>query len=409
MIGDLEVSSLPDRLVAHDQWVCWQTKDRDGKATKVPIDPAAGGFASSTDSDTWTDVEAALAHLESGDGNGLGFVFTVDDSLVGVDLDDCRNPETGAIDAEARDVIRRLDSYTEVSPSGTGFHVLVRGELPDGRNRRGSIECYDRARFFTVTGDVVADRPKRIGNRQDALEAIHREYLAEDSPDAPSDDGSSARAESNTRASAVGITTGLGDDALLERARSAANGAKFERLWNGRSVGYDSHSEADMALCCLLAFWTGGDRMQMDRLFRRSGLLRDKWDEVHYADGATYGERTIERAVATTSEFYDPETEAESESDDGTRSADESAGSTAPREERVRLLVDRVETLETALARREDEIDSLEMALEERGGADTPSAPMSDDAGSPNESDEGIVTAGTPTLRARVQSWIEST
>ncbi|GAB3686560.1 hypothetical protein GCM10028857_18790 [Salinarchaeum chitinilyticum] len=233
MTGEIEVSSLPDRLVTHDQWVCWRTKDRDGKATKVPIDPEAGGFASSTDPDTWTDVEAALDHLVSGGGNGLGFVFTEDDPLVGVDLDDCRNPETGAIDAEARDVIRRLDSYTEVSPSGTGFHVLLEGELPDGRNRRGSIECYDRARYFTVTGDVVADCPERIGYRQDALEALHREYLAEDSPDAPGDDGSSAREEPKNRASAVGIATGLGDDELLERARSAANGASSSDCGTG--------------------------------------------------------------------------------------------------------------------------------------------------------------------------------
>jgi len=63
-----------------------------------------------------------------------------------------------------------------------------------------------------------------------------------------------------------------------------------------------------MALCCLLAFWTGGDHQQIDRLFRQSGLLRDKWDEVHYADGSTYGEKTIERAVASISEFYDPDT-----------------------------------------------------------------------------------------------------
>jgi len=62
-----------------------------------------------------------------------------------------------------------------------------------------------------------------------------------------------------------------------------------------------------MALCCLLAFWTGGDRTQMEQLFRQSGLLREKWDEVHYADGSTYGEKTIERAIATTSEFYDPD------------------------------------------------------------------------------------------------------
>lgn len=83
---------------------------------------------------------------------------------------------------------------------------------------------------------------------------------------------------------------------------AATNGAKFERLWNGNTAGYESHSEADMALCCLLAFWTGGDATQMDRLFRQSGMYRGKWDEVHYADGSTYGEKTVERAIQTTTE-----------------------------------------------------------------------------------------------------------
>jgi hypothetical protein len=93
---------------------------------------------------------------------------------------------------------------------------------------------------------------------------------------------------------------------VLEKATSAKNSAKFERLWNGSTGGYDSHSEADMALCFHLAFWTGGDTAQIDRLFRRSGLMRAKWDEVHFADGSTYGEKTVERAVQRADEFYDP-------------------------------------------------------------------------------------------------------
>ena len=96
------------------------------------------------------------------------------------------------------------------------------------------------------------------------------------------------------------------DEELIQKAKDAANGEKFERLWNGSTVGYDSHSEADMALCSLLAFWTGGDAHRMDRLYRESGLMRDKWIEPHYADGSTYGQKTIERAIEGTSEFYDP-------------------------------------------------------------------------------------------------------
>jgi len=95
-------------------------------------------------------------------------VFADDDPIVGVDLDDCRDPETGDVDDAALDIIGRLDSYTEVSPSGTGYHVLITGELPDGRNRRGSVELYDTARFFTVTGDHVERTPTRVARRQDA-------------------------------------------------------------------------------------------------------------------------------------------------------------------------------------------------------------------------------------------------
>lgn len=76
-------------------------------------------------------------------------MFTDDDPIVGVDLDDCREPDSGNVDDTALDIIERLDSYTEVSPPGTGFHVLINGDLPAGRNRRGSVELYDTARFFT--------------------------------------------------------------------------------------------------------------------------------------------------------------------------------------------------------------------------------------------------------------------
>lgn len=71
-----------------------------------------------------------------------------------------------------------------------------------------------------------------------------------------------------------------------------------------------------MALCFLLAFWTGGDATRMDYLFQQSGLMREKWEEVHYADGSTYGEKTVERAIADTSEFYDPDAASTSETED---------------------------------------------------------------------------------------------
>ena len=94
------------------------------------------------------------------------------------------------------------------------------------------------------------------------------------------------------------------EESLLRKAASARNGGKFARLWEGDFSDYDSHSEADLALCNFLAFWTGGDAARMDRLFRQSGLFRSKWDEKHYASGQTYGQGTIERALAERTEDY---------------------------------------------------------------------------------------------------------
>jgi primase-polymerase (primpol)-like protein len=162
---------------------------------------------------------------------------------------------------------------------------------------------YDTSRFFTMTGVRLAAMPTTVCERTAALGAVHQAHVAR------TEDGNT-RETAGTQSSARlerprFVRNELDDDTLLAKAQRAANGEKFRRLWRGSTAGYSSQSEADLALCCLLAFWTGSDAGQMDRLFRQSGLMRGKWDEVHFADGATYGERTIERAIAGTDERYD--------------------------------------------------------------------------------------------------------
>ncbi|GAB7121199.1 hypothetical protein JCM9743_36700 [Natrinema sp. JCM 9743] len=332
--------------------------------------PGSGAFASSTDPETWASFETALEYAGTESADGIGFVFTDDDPIVGVDLDDCRDPASDDVDDIALDIIERLDSYTEISPSGTGFHVLIKGELPDGRNRRGSIELYDTARFFTVTGDRLEDTSPRVARRQDALVAIHREYVQDTDPNPEHEsENRRSRNETETTGSVAHTDVDLEDEELLERAQNASNGEKFERLWRGSTAGYESQSEADMALCCLLAFWTGGDQQQIDRLFRQSGLLRDKWDEVHYADGSTYGEKTIQRAIASISEFYDPDTR-ETATESAPRTSETSTAATRDKSERTpnraylveknRLLTDRVDELEATLEQKTERIEQLE-------------------------------------------------
>nr|WP_233194363.1 hypothetical protein [Haloferax marisrubri] len=368
---------------------------RDDKATKVHVNPATGGFGSATDSVTWSDLNTAVAAVESDDADGIGFVFTDDDPFVGVDLDDCRDPKTGTIDDDAQAIITQLDSYTEVSPSGTGFHILVVGELPAGRNRRGGVECYDTARFFTVTGAHVAGTPTEITRRQDALVDIHREYVQSDTVSTTKPPGSTPPAAARDDAS----EPALNDEVVLTKAREAANGEKFDRLWRGQTSGYESHSEADMALCCLLAFWTGGNHPQMDRLFRDSGLYREKWDEVHYADGSTYGEKTLERAVQQTSEFYGPDTQPRGDHETTTEQSvgPQSTQDKAYLAEKNRVLTERVETLEATLAEKQAYIEELEATvdrLEQRV-----------EAAAPRDQDEDRDTKSA-SVWERTRSWL---
>lgn len=305
----IRFESIPDALQSYDQWVCWETILRDGKPTKQPINPATGTAASATDPDTWGPLEDARSHLQAADVDGIGFVFTDEDPFVGIDLDKCCDPDDGSVAPWASRIITQLNSYTERSPSGTGFHILLEGSVPGDRKRRGDVEMYEAVRYFTVTGDHVTSTPQSIGRRPKSLADLHREFL--ESSDGESEDTQDNREghpdTKTTTTSPPTESVELDDQQLLEKARSAANGDDFDALWQGSTASYDSHSEADMALACHLAFWTGGDPARIDALFRKSSLMRDKWDEQHYADGSTYGEKTIERARTKVTEYYDPD------------------------------------------------------------------------------------------------------
>ena len=109
------------------QWLVWRSEERDGKPTKIPYSPLTGLRASSTDSETWASYEEAVRACKEHGYSGIGFVFTPEDDLCGVDLDGCLNPETGDMEGWAQEIVEELDSYTEISPSGTGVHILVRG------------------------------------------------------------------------------------------------------------------------------------------------------------------------------------------------------------------------------------------------------------------------------------------
>src|SRR5215218_9167207 len=146
----VKVESIPEELRARPQWVVWKAVG--DKPDKVPYSARSGRRASSTDLLTWSTFQEALEAYENGRYAGLGFVFCSGDPYTGIDLDDCVD-EDGEIAGWALEIVRYFNSFTELSATGTGLHIIVRGEVPN--RRKDEIEVYSSKRFFTMTGCVV--------------------------------------------------------------------------------------------------------------------------------------------------------------------------------------------------------------------------------------------------------------
>jgi putative DNA primase/helicase len=146
----VKVEGIPEELRVRPQWVVWKAVG--DKLDKVPYSARSGRRASSTDLLTWSTFQEALEAYENSEYAGLGFVFSSADPYTGIDLDNCVD-ENGEIALWALEIVRYFDSYTELSATGTGLHIIVRSNVPN--RRKGEVEVYSSKRFFTVTGHVV--------------------------------------------------------------------------------------------------------------------------------------------------------------------------------------------------------------------------------------------------------------
>jgi len=291
------IARIPAELRDRPQWVVWrQEMTKDGKPTKVPYQPRRPQWkASSTKPDTWGTFEQSLNVAKINGFGGVGYVFSPQDDYAGVDFDHCRDKDTGQLKYCAQVLIDYLSSYVEISPSGTGIHVLIRGKVPPGGNAKGlscggKLEMYSQGRYFTMTGAHLLGTPATTEPRQAELEGIHREIFekAQDEGQDPPKD--------------TGPLMELSDRELIEQAHQGAKGQEFTKLWRGDWSGYHSQSEADAALLFRLAFWTGKDAARMDRLFRQSGLMRAKFDRPQ--SGSSWGALEIQKAIGKTTETY---------------------------------------------------------------------------------------------------------
>ncbi len=281
-------SNIPDELKLTNQWVLWRIEKRNGKETKVPYQ-ADGLMAKSNDRRTWSSFNGAANTYLNGGYDGIGFMFSKEDPFIGLDLDKCI--ADGKYSDLAEEISEMMDSYTEISPSGKGIHIIVKGELPidKGTGNKSSslgLEIYRHGRYFTFTGN--SQNVSEVMERTDELRVLFQKYFSE-----------KEKKVQSYKKPAINSTQNLSNAELWERMFRSSNGLAIRSLFDGQLINGD-HSSTDIALCNHLAFWTNKNAFQMDSMFRESSLIREKWYKQHSSDGRTYGEMTIENAIRST-------------------------------------------------------------------------------------------------------------
>lgn len=288
----MNYENIPDELKACRQWICHKDK--------IPKSPLYNGNANPTDPATWGSYEQAIRAVSRYGYSGLGFVFAADSPYCGIDIDHCINPDTGEINLNALDIVETMDSYTEHSPSGTGLHIIYKGSEHPEWKRKGTdalgkgvhLEMYQSGRYFTVTGNKYGDQCF-VSERDDFAGLIQKTYM-------------SGRKEAQFNAcrpvsEQQAFSSIPSDHDIIAHLKRDSKG---EKLYSGDTSSYgNDESRADAALCAIIAFYTK-DAAQIDRIFRSSGLMRDKWDRKTGA--STYGAITIENALKTVKAQYDP-------------------------------------------------------------------------------------------------------
>ena len=252
-------------LAGHNQWVLWRTIERKGRPTKVPFNPS-GKPAKVNDPKTWAhyrDAATVLSFSEMGEEkyDGLGFVFTEDCPVTGIDLDKCRDAKTGQIEPWAQAIIKRVNSYTEISPTGTGVHILIKGKPDLPRNRKGKIEVYKDLRYFTVTGQHLKGTPDKLEERADRLVGIFNDEEPPANPQPiPADLKPTGNRDIDALAKEINAAVQSDAEPPFEKFEALCDNAPVVRQTWDRKPSHDdwSASEWDLALASyfVAAQWT---------------------------------------------------------------------------------------------------------------------------------------------------------
>lgn len=299
---------VPGELKNINNWVLYKAEKTGDRVSKPPYQ-VNGRLADPTNRNHWASYEKVLeVYKKSDEFAGIGFVFEEAAGYVGIDMDDVID-EDGTLNEEAGRLIEGLNSYTEISPSGKGIHIIVRTNgqaIVSGKAKPysfKSLEMYANKHYFTITGDVynnyitisnipcsVCDKISLMEyynitlNKKDTSMMVHKQSDKSDNTYKTKDLKNVVSLEENAK------------QVMIELEKEE----KYLMLFNGfyKRLKYPSKSEADMGLCRIVAN-RKRDAEIIDYIFRKSKLYNSKWDKMHSAVGKTYGEVTIDKVLGS--------------------------------------------------------------------------------------------------------------
>ncbi|MCG1497931.1 DUF5906 domain-containing protein [Staphylococcus epidermidis] len=290
----IEVNTLeiPEELKELPQWVLWRAEwnNKRQQYEKVPYS-FSGYRASSTNKDTWTIFDAIHNLYEENNlYDGIGFMLSDNDKYIVLDIDNAID-ENGQINTDLALEMTEL-TYCEMSPSGTGLHCFFKGELPEQRKKKRSdldIELYDNARFMTVTGESIGQ--SEICEEQEILNNLVERFFKEE------------QNFETTLSYDPNHKSELSDEEVINLMLKSKQKDKISDLLEGNfEKHFASPSEAVQSLLHYLAFYTGKDKQQMERIFLNYNNLTDKWDSKR--GNTTWGQLELDKAVNNQNEVY---------------------------------------------------------------------------------------------------------
>lgn len=290
----IEVNTLeiPEELKELPQWVLWRAEwnNKRQQYEKVPYS-FSGYRASSTNKDTWTIFDAIHNLYEENNlYDGIGFMLSDNDKYIVLDIDNAID-ENGQINTDLALEMTEL-TYCEMSPSGTGLHCFFKGELPEQRKKKRSdldIELYDNARFMTVTGESIGQ--SEICVEQEILNNLVERFFKEE------------QNFETTLSYDPNHKSELSDEEVINLMLKSKQKDKISDLLEGNfEKHFASPSEAVQSLLHYLAFYTGKDKQQMERIFLNYNNLTDKWDSKR--GNTTWGQLELDKAVNNQNEVY---------------------------------------------------------------------------------------------------------